>query len=84
MTTGPLTPEQHRARREDLLWTAWTGESLVGAAKRIGVSVGALEKWAREQGFPRREVEAMRMRNPGADRFVAERGRAGAAARWAS
>ncbi len=34
-------------RAEDLAWMAATGEHAVGAAQRLGISYGALEKWAK-------------------------------------
>lgn len=34
-------------RIEDLTWLAETGECLTGAARRLGLTVPALEQWAR-------------------------------------
>lgn len=38
-----------RARIEDLAWMAETGESLTGAARRIGLSRESLERWMRQR-----------------------------------
>ena len=44
---------QHRytdARAEDLAWMVETGETLTGAAKRLGISTATLEKWCQRHG----------------------------------
>lgn len=74
------THVDHRARAEDLRWLAETGESLSGAAARLGISPDGIEKWCAAHGL-RAELEALRRREPG-DVFRSERARAGA--RWAS
>lgn len=51
----------HRA--EDLRWMAETGESLTGAAKRIGMSRESLERWMREHGM-RPELAVLHSREP--------------------
>jgi hypothetical protein len=38
------------ARAEDLAWMADTGETVTGAAKRLGISVETLEKWCARHG----------------------------------
>lgn len=35
----------NRARREDLEWMARWGETFDGAARRLGISPSALDKW---------------------------------------
>lgn len=40
-----LTIAEHKARREDVTWMAESGETLEGAAKRLGLSRGGLAKW---------------------------------------
>lgn len=35
----------HCARREDVAWMAAGGEGLTGAARRLGITRTALEKW---------------------------------------
>lgn len=72
----------HAARAEDVRWLAATGESLTGAAKRLGIGRDGLEKWCTLNGM-RGELNKLRAREP-ADVFVSERARHGAAARWAS
>lgn len=37
--------EFNRNRAEDLAWMARWGETFAGAARRLGISVDALEKW---------------------------------------
>lgn len=39
------------ARAEDIAWMADTGESATGAARRLGISRGALEKFCRTHGL---------------------------------
>lgn len=41
---------QAEERAEDLAWMAETGETLTGAAKRLGIGLNALEKWCRTHG----------------------------------
>lgn len=36
-------------RAEDLEWMASTGETTEGAARRLGISIDALEKWCDRQ-----------------------------------
>lgn len=38
------------ARAEDLAWMAETGETIPGAAHRLGISTDALEKWCDHNG----------------------------------
>lgn len=38
------------ARAEDLAWMAETGETVTGAAKRLGISKETLEKWCARHG----------------------------------
>lgn len=73
----------HSARAEDLRWLAATGENLTGAARRLGITVCALEKWAQLHGM-RDELAVLRGREvvvPGDRREV---GRRNAERRWAS
>jgi hypothetical protein len=37
-------------RLEDVAWMAATGESLTGAARRLGVTASGLEKWLDRRG----------------------------------
>jgi hypothetical protein len=67
------------ARREDVLWMAETGESLSGAAKRLGIKVDALERWC-DKNDMRDELRKLRSREP-ADLLVSEHARMGASAR---
>lgn len=39
--------ESRAARAEDLEWMAETGETFSGAAKRLGISNSALDRWLR-------------------------------------
>lgn len=39
-------PVDHAARLEDLLWLVDTGENSDGAARRMGLTYKALEKWS--------------------------------------
>lgn len=43
-----MTPDQS-ARLEDLAYMAETGESLTGAAHRLGITPSGLEVWARRR-----------------------------------
>lgn len=57
-----MRPLDNEARREDLEWMASTGESAEGAAARMGLSYGALERWAHRHA---REVWSVLVaRNP--------------------
>lgn len=50
-------------RLEDVCWMTETGECLSGAARRLGMSEDALEKWLRDNG--RRDLSAtLRAREP--------------------
>lgn len=69
-------------RAEDVRWLAETGESLIGAARRLGISREALEKWLTTHQM-RDELEALRRRDP-ADLTLMDRALAGGRARWAS
>ncbi|MGI8682049.1 MAG: hypothetical protein ACR2JO_07955 [Mycobacteriales bacterium] len=40
----------HAARIEDLTWMAETGETVAGAAHRLGFSADALNSWCRDHG----------------------------------
>jgi hypothetical protein len=40
-----LTPDERAARLEDARWMAETGECLDGAARRLGLTRDALERW---------------------------------------
>lgn len=40
-----LSPAEAAARLEDARWMAETGECLSGAARRLGLTVMALERW---------------------------------------
>lgn len=54
-----------RARAEDLEWMAETGETFTGAAKRLGISNSALERWLRIHPMPG-VYRALLARDPGA------------------
>ena len=61
--TTRLHEQSRRARAEDLRWMAETGESFDGAAKRLGVTSMALERWFRLNPMP--DVQrTLRSRNP--------------------
>lgn len=51
-----LTPAETAARLEDVRWMAETGECLDGAARRLGMTRKALEKW-----LTRADREALRV-----------------------
>lgn len=51
------------ARREDIRWMAETGESLTGAAQRLGLTHTALDKFCRRQGLYD-ELHRMLARDP--------------------
>ena len=72
----------HNARAEDLRWLVDTGENLTGAARRLGTTRDALEKWARLHGMVA-EFHKLKSREP-ADPFRSERARVAAAARWSA
>jgi hypothetical protein len=40
-------PVDHQARSEDVRWLADHGETPTAAARRMGLSIDALEKWSR-------------------------------------
>jgi hypothetical protein len=42
-----MTTVDHRTRAENVRFLADTGECATGAAQRMGLTVDALEKWAR-------------------------------------
>lgn len=44
--------ELNRARNEDLDWMATTGETTEGAAKRLAITLDALEKWCARNNRP--------------------------------
>lgn len=73
----------NRARAEDVEWMAATGECLTGAAQRLGITPSSLESWCRDHGM-QTELEALRDRDIDSLNNLSERGKAGAAARWAS
>ena len=41
-----MTRDERLARIDDLAWMVTTGESAEGAARRLGITLNALEKWA--------------------------------------
>lgn len=45
------TAKDTAERCEDLLWMATTGETLEGAAYRLGLSARGLEKWCHNNGM---------------------------------
>jgi hypothetical protein len=73
----------HRVRAENIRWFTETGESLSGAARRLGISTDGVEKWCQLHGM-RAELERLRAREPylPADRH--EVNRRNAEVRWAS
>lgn len=73
----------HAARAEDIRFLAETGECLTGAARRMGLTVDALEKWAQLHGL-RDELNRLRSREPYVPADRREVNRRNAAARWAS
>lgn len=44
------TKRRNDERAEDLAWMAAGGETLAGAAERLGISVDALTEWGRSNG----------------------------------
>jgi hypothetical protein len=42
-----MTDNERRARLEDIAWMVESGENAEGAARRMGLTATALEKWAR-------------------------------------
>jgi hypothetical protein len=70
----------HRARAEDVRWMADSGECATGAARRLGITFAALEKWARR--FAPDDWRQLVAREP-SDPFRSERAKAAASARWA-
>lgn len=71
----------HTARAENVAWLAATGESATGAARRLGITYKALEKWARRNAPE--DWRRLRANDP-CDIAMSERARIAAAARWAS
>lgn len=70
-------------RTEDLLWMIETGESMVGAAARLGISPNSLQRWCHRRGL-HEEAATLLARNPiDPDVDPSEAGRKGAAVRWA-
>jgi transposase-like protein len=53
----------HKARREDVAWMAATGESLSGAARRLGITASGLEKWCEKHGRVD-DLNVLRSREP--------------------
>lgn len=45
------TTTDHAARAEDVRWMVDTGESLTGAARRLGITAKGLEKWCQRHGL---------------------------------
>lgn len=74
---------QEAARLEDVRWMLETGESLTGAAARLGISPNALEKWLHRRNM-HTEATVLRGRDPitDLDRDLSEHGRAAAEKRW--
>lgn len=54
----------HTARAEDLRWFAETGETLAGAAERLGLTTDGIEKWCGNHGA-RDVLERLRANEPG-------------------
>jgi len=74
----------HAARAENVRWFVETGECLTGAARRMDMTIAALEKWC-EKNDMRTELARLRSRDPiDPDKSLSELGRLAAAARWAS
>jgi hypothetical protein len=79
-----MSTVDHRVRAENVRWFAETGESLSGAARRLGISVDGVAKWCELHGM-RAELAQLRAREP--EPLVVDRaevGRRNAEARWAS
>jgi hypothetical protein len=72
-----------QARAEDIRFLAETGECLTGAARRLGMKVDALEKWATFHGL-RDELNRLRAREPHLPVDQREINRRNAERRWAS
>lgn len=72
-----------QARAEDICWLAETGECLTGAARRLGTTVDALEKWCTLHGL-RDELNRLRAREPHVPVDQREINRRNAERRWAS
>lgn len=77
------TAARMKARREDLTFMAETGESLTGAAARLGMRRDALERWAEKQRMFT-ELNALRGRDLHIPVDRTEVNRRNAEARWAS
>lgn len=56
MNGGHMTADAIAARLEDVQWMAETGECLDGAARRLGLTRNALEKW-----LSRRDPDSLRV-----------------------
>jgi hypothetical protein len=69
-----LTPDERAARLEDARWMAETGECLDGAARRLGLTRDALERWLTVND--RTTLSALIARQPrDHNRFVANQDR---------
>ena len=77
-------------RLEDLQWLAATGENAHGAARRLGTTVEALDKWCRNHGHTalfntlsaRNPRDWNRAANQGATGLYTQTPRGQARARW--
>ena len=70
-------------RTEDVQWMADNGESLAGAAQRLGLKPDSLMEWLKDNGM--RDIgDRMRARDPIVDPARTEHARIAAAGRWAS
>jgi transposase-like protein len=58
-----LTTDGNAARLEDLHWMQATGENATGAARRLGITEKALEKWCRRHGH-HQLINTLTARNP--------------------
>jgi transcriptional regulator with GAF, ATPase, and Fis domain len=58
-----LRAESLKAREEDVLWMAETGESLSGAARRLGMTRDTLWQWLRRHGM-RDVLDVLMAREP--------------------
>lgn len=73
----------HAARAEDIRWFVETGESLSGAARRLGISRAGVEKWCALHDMAA-ELEILRRRDPLIPADRSEINRRNAEQRWAS
>lgn len=71
----------HAARAEDIRWLAETGESLTGAARRLGITPTGLEKYCQRHGL---DDAARRMRSREPHDHNALGNLSDARVRWAS